>query len=240
MFIPIHDINPLRRIETPIVTYALIFACTAIFVVFQSGYFVEANRASIAGFSMIPAELRLNVGLRNQFYVIPESLTVVTYMFLHGGWMHLIGNMLFLWVFGDNVEDAMGHFRFLVFYLAAGVAGGLAHMLSAPNSTIPLVGASGAIAGVVAAYLILHPRVKIWVLVLARFPVKITAMWVLSAWAVFQVVMLLVASDHTTAWWAHIGGFVAGAVLVPFMRKPGVPLFDQDLPAEPPPDLRTS
>lgn len=160
-------------------------------------------------------------------------------MFLHAGWMHLIGNMLFLWVFGDNVEDAMGHVRFLVFYLAAGVAGGLAHMLSVPDSTIPLVGASGAIAGVVAAYLILHPRVKLWVLVLGRIPLKISAMWALGAWAAFQVIMLLVASDHTTAWWAHIGGFVAGAALVPFMRKPGVPLFDQDLPAKPP-DLRTS
>jgi membrane associated rhomboid family serine protease len=158
-------------------------------------------------------------------------LTLITYMFLHGGWMHLIGNMLFLWVFGDNVEDAMGHGRFLAFYLLAGIAGGLAHTLSGPTSTVPLVGASGAIAGVVAAYLMLHPRVKLWVLVLGRFPLKVSAVWAIGAWAAFQVVMLLVASDHTTAWWAHIGGFAAGAVLLPIMRKPGVALFDRDLPA---------
>lgn len=229
MFIPIHDVNPLRRIKAPVVTYALIFACTAIYVVFQSGFLADANRASIAGFAMIPAELRFNIGLREPFAVVPEPLTLVTYMFLHGGWLHLIGNMLFLWVFGDNVEDAMGHLRFLAFYLMAGIAGGLAHTISTPISTVPLVGASGAIAGIVAAYVMLHPRVKVWVLVLGRIPLRVNAMWAISAWAIFQLVMLLVASDHTTAWWAHVGGFAAGALLVPVMRRPGVPLFDRDL-----------
>jgi len=231
MFIPLHDINPLRRIRTPVVTYALLVSCILIYVVFQSGLVVEAHRASVIGFGMIPLELRFGSGMRQHLAVVPEPLTLVTYMFIHGGWMHLIGNMLFLWVFGDNVEDAMGHLRFLVFYLLAGIAGGLAHVASAPGSTIPMVGASGAIAGVVAAYVMLHPRVKVWVLVLGRIPLKISAMWAIGAWIIFQVAMLLDASDHTTAWWAHLGGLAAGAVLILFMRRPGVPLFDRDLPA---------
>jgi membrane associated rhomboid family serine protease len=162
--------------------------------------------------------------------VIPESLTFITYMFLHGGWMHLIGNMLFLWVFGDNVEDAMGHGRFLVFYLLCGAAGGLAHALASPTSEAPLIGASAAVAGTLAAYLILHPRVKLWVLFLGRIPLKLSAMWVIGAWIAFQFFNVFVALDQETSYWAHIGGLAAGAVLIPFMRRPDVPLFDQGLP----------
>ena len=154
-------------------------------------------------------------------------------MFLHGGWMHLIGNMLFLWVFGDNVEDAMGHGRFLVFYLLCGAAGGLAHAFAAPTSEAPLIGASAAVAGTLSAYLILHPRVKLWVLFLGRIPLKLSAMWVIGAWIAFQFFNLFVALDEETSYWAHIGGLVAGAVLIPFMRRPDVPLFDQGLPKYP-------
>jgi membrane associated rhomboid family serine protease len=226
MVIPLYDINPRRTIRVPWVTYTLILACVLIYTVFQSGLAIDANFASVIGFGMIPADfpgldLSTSAG-------IPEPLTLLTYMFLHGGWVHLFGNMLFLWVFGDNVEDAMGSVRFLMFYLLAGVAAGVAFAVSAPHSTTPLVGASGAIAGIVAAYLLLYPRVKMWVLILMRLPLKLSAMWVICGWLAFQIFNAIVNVDQETAWWAHVGGFVAGAVLTPFLRHPDVPLFGRD------------
>jgi membrane associated rhomboid family serine protease len=148
-------------------------------------------------------------------------------MFLHGSWMHLIGNMLFLWVFGDNVEDDMGHLRYLTFYLLVGVGAGLSHAIVAPDSMVPVIGASGAISGVVIAYAMLHPRVKLWVLVFMRIPLKLSAIWVITAWVLLQVIGFLTAGpEDNTAWWVHIGGIIAGAALAPFFRRPGVPLFD--------------
>jgi membrane associated rhomboid family serine protease len=231
MFIPLYDYNALRTIKTPIVTRTLIAITVIVFVVFESGLVVDAQMASLAAFGVIPAEFHLGAGLRSELAVIPESLTFVSYMFLHSGWMHLIGNMLFLWVFGDNVEDAMGHARFAGFYLLCGAAGGMAHAFANPFSEAPLIGASAAVAGTLSAYLILHPRVELWVLVLGRIPLKIRAMWVIGAWVIFQFVNLFVALDRETAYWAHIGGLAAGAVLIPFFRRPDVPLFDRDLPA---------
>ena len=227
MFIPLYDINPLRTIRWPYVTYGLMLVTVASFVVFQSGLMIKADVASAASFGVIPAEFLLRAGLRDTFAVIPEPLTFLSYVFVHGSWMHLIGNMLFLWVFGDNVEDDMGHARFLAFYFLCGVGAALTHATVSPASDIPLVGASGSIAGIVAAYVILHPRVKLWVLLLMRLPVKISAVWAIGGWLVFQVVMLSMSGQHETAWWAHIGGFVTGAVLIPVMRRPGVPLFDR-------------
>ena len=231
MFIPLYDYNPLRRIPWPFVTRGLIVVTSLVYVVFQSGLVIVGDQVAAAGFAVVPVEFFKPVGLRGPLAAIPEPLTFITYLFLHGGWMHLIGNMLFLWVFGDNVEDAMGHLRFLAFYLICGAAAGLAHAIAVPNSTAPLVGASGAIAGCLAAYLILHPRVKLWCLVLGRFPLKISAMWAIGAWIVFQVVSVYVIPDDETAWWAHIGGFVVGAALIPIFRHRDVPLFDRGLPA---------
>ena len=134
---------------------------------------------------------------------------------------------LFLWVFGDNVEDAMGHLKFLFFYLACGVAGGLLHAWVEPGSESPLIGASGAVAGVIAAYLVLHPRVRVWVLALKAIPLRISAAFALGLWILIQVVMVLLPQVGPVAWWAHIGGLIAGAVLVVFLRRPGVPLFDR-------------
>jgi membrane associated rhomboid family serine protease len=176
---------------------------------------------------------------------VPEGLTLVTYMFLHGDPLHLVGNMLFLWVFGDNVEDAMGHVRFLIFYVLCGMIGALAHALiaeyglapvpatvslaprSASAGAIPLIGASAAVAGVIAAYLMLHPHVRIWVIAFRMIPLRLSAMWALGAWVLTQFVMVLLPEVGPVAWWAHIGGIVAGAVLVLFMRRDGVPLFDR-------------
>jgi membrane associated rhomboid family serine protease len=159
--------------------------------------------------------------------IVPERLTLISYMFFHGDILHLAGNMLFLWVFGDNVEDAMGHVRFLVFYLACGVIAGLTHAWMVPDSDSPLIGASGAVAGVIAAYLMLHPRVRVWVLALKAIPLRISAAFALGLWILIQVVMVLLPQVGPVAWWAHIGGLVAGAVLVVFMRRSGVPLFDK-------------
>lgn len=227
MFVPLHDENPLRSISFQLVTTALIVANVVVFL-------LEASLPPdvIMGFAVIPAELLGTTSLvlgpgSREALAVPEQLTLVAYMFFHGDILHLASNMLFLWVFGDNVEDAMGHARFLVFYLACGIAGGLAHALMVPNSSVPLIGASGAVAGVIAAYLMLHPRVRIWCLVFRFFPMRISAALALGAWIVLQVVMVLMPEVGPVAWWAHIGGLAAGAVLILFMRRPGVPLFDR-------------
>ena len=160
---------------------------------------------------------------------MPEGYTLLTYMFLHGDILHLLSNMLFLWVFGDNVEDAMGHIKFLVFYLAVRRRRRACARLVLPTSKLPLIGASGAVAGVIAAYLILHPRVMVWVLAFRFIPLRISAAWVLGVWVATQLVMVLLNQADQVAWWAHIGGMVAGAILILFMRRPGVPLFDRGL-----------
>ena len=158
---------------------------------------------------------------------VVEGVTLFTYMFFHADIFHLLGNMLFLWVFGDNVEDAMGHVKFLFFYLACGVFAGLFHAWMLPGSDVPLIGASGAVAGVIAAYLMLHPRVGVWVLAFKFIPLRISAGLVLGIWIVLQVVMIAVSDASPTAWWAHIGGLLAGAALILVLRRPGVPLFDK-------------
>jgi membrane associated rhomboid family serine protease len=227
MFIPLYDYNALRTIRTPVVTRTLIAVSVIVFVVFESGLVLDAQMASVGAFGVIPAEFHLGAGLRSELAVIPEPLTLVTYMFLHGGWMHLIGNMLFLWVFGDNVEDAMGHLRFIMFYLMCGIFAAVVHSWIMPNSDLPLIGASGAVAGIISAYLILHPKVKVWVLALWRIPIKITAYWALGFWIAMQFAYLVFDTDESVAWGAHIGGLAAGAVLILFMRRRGVLLFDR-------------
>ncbi|MEL6422209.1 MAG: rhomboid family intramembrane serine protease, partial [Pseudomonadota bacterium] len=171
-------------------------------------------------------------GERFDGFDVPERVTLLSYMFLHADVLHLAGNMLFLWVFGDNVEDAMGHGRFLIFYLLCGVVAGLTHaavMGATGFGTAPLIGASGAVAGCVAAYLMLHPRVRVWVLVLRFIPLRIAAIWALGAWVVMQFIMALMPQVDAVAWWAHVGGMVCGAVLILFMRRTGVRLFDRGL-----------
>jgi membrane associated rhomboid family serine protease len=157
---------------------------------------------------------------------LPWALTLVTYMFLHANWVHLVGNMLFLWVFGDDIEVALGHLRFLGFYLLCGIAGGLGHYVAGPASHVPLIGASGAVAGIIAAYLMLRPCQKIWVLLFARLPVKISAYWALGFWVVMQVINFVVDPQGDISWSAHIGGVLAGPLLVVVLRQPGVKLFD--------------
>ena len=233
MFVPLHDRNPLKSIPFQYVTVALIALNVSVYVFFQTGWFFPTDLRA-AAFALIPAEL-LSQGplFAGHVFVpqgalpIPERFTLVTYMFMHGGFFHLVGNMLFLWVFGDNVEDAMGHVRFLMFYIICGVFAGLAHSWILPDSEIPLIGASGAVAGVISAYLMLHPKVKVWVLALWRIPLRISAAWALGFWILLQLFNAFAAKDDNVAWWAHVGGLVAGALLILFMRRPGVHLFDR-------------
>lgn len=245
MFVPLSDDNPLRSIRFQVVTVALIVLNAVAFLM----ELTPTGQHVAASFAVVPTELFGvgKVGGLDQL-AVPEPLTLLTYQFLHGDALHLIGNMLFLWVFGDNVEDAMGHLKFLGFYLLCGVAGGLVHAVSAEYGSaavlfktgalpslaagqVPLIGASAAVAGVIAAYLMLHPHVRVWVLVFRFIPLRISAMFALGAWIGTQFFMLLVPDVGPVAWWAHIGGIVAGAVLIVFMRRTGVPLFDRPPPA---------
>ncbi len=232
MFIPVYDQNPLRSIHFQVVTTSLIVLNIGIFIL----QITALSHQVVLGFALIPSDL-LGLGAVGQGRLlapgneigIPERLTLISYMFFHGDILHLAGNMLFLWVFGDNVEDALGHFKFLIFYLLCGAAGGLVHALMMPSSEMPLIGASGAVAGVIAAYLMLHPRVRVWVLIFRFIPIQISAAFALGAWIVMQFLMALLPQVGPVAWWAHIGGIIAGAVLVIVMRRPGVPLFDRNI-----------
>jgi len=227
LFLPLKDDNPLLIIPFQIVTSLLVAANIFVFVVFESGLVIKAATAATMGFGMIPNLVFDHAVADPRFAAIPDTLTLLTYMFVHAGWMHLISNMAFLWVFGDNIEDAMGHVKFLVFYLACGVAAALSHALMTPDQAAPLVGASGAGAGVIAAYLLLHPRVKVWVLLFSRIPLKIPAMYVLGGWLLVQIVSLLASDNGNVAWWAHMGGFAAGLILTPLLKRDNIPLFDR-------------
>jgi membrane associated rhomboid family serine protease len=192
----------------------------------------DAVTAAAIGLGYIPSTIYDIAERPPQLVWVPDYLTYITYMFLHGDIWHLAGNMLFLWVFGDNVEDALGHVRFLVFYLLCGIAGAFLHGVIAPDSQAPLIGASGAIAGIVAAYVMLHPRVRLWVLVFMRIPLPLPAWIAIALWIGFQFVMFLAslaANEDQISWAAHVGGIIAGAVLVLFMRQRNVPLFDAEV-----------
>ena len=232
VFVPLSDDNPLRAIRFQWVTIGLIVANAAVFLLAEhagrAGGYRQLCRSSRRSCSRCTSSAAGARALRS-IAAVPEGLTLVTYQFLHGDILHLLSNMLFLWVFGDNVEDAMGHVKFLVFYLRAASSAAWRTPALLPNSTLPLIGASGAVAGVIAAYLILHPRVRVWVLAFRFIPLRIPAAWVLGVWVVTQFVMVAIAPSDQVAWWAHVGGMVAGAILILFMRRPGVPLFDRGL-----------
>lgn len=228
MFIPLHDANSLKHIKLQYVTIGLIAANVLIF--FLTALSADSTlQAAVYGLGYVPAVVNDLVELPPQFVIVPEDFTYITYAFLHGDIFHVGGNMLFLWVFGDNVEDALGHFRYLIFYLICAAAGAWLHGAMAPGSEAPLIGASGAVAGIVAAYLMLHPRVKVWVLAFGRIPLRIPAFVPLALWIVFQLAMLGLAPEDQISWAAHVGGIVAGAVLVLVLRRRGVPLFDRSI-----------
>ncbi len=228
VFLPVYDYNQLRFIKRPYVTWALLASNILIYFLFQSGLVLNWDDVLNKTFGFMPASILANARMQADVPALiaqVPGIKLFTYMFLHGDLAHLFGNMIFLWVFGDNVEDAMGRFRYFLFYIACGVAAGLAHFLSASTSQVPLIGASGAISGLLAAYLILFPRAKVWVLFFTRIPIKLRAYWVLLIYLVFNIFMAYARDMDNVAWWAHIGGFAAGIVLVVMMRRPEVRLF---------------
>lgn len=221
---PIRDHNPSGK--TPYVTYALLIANVAIFVMYWSAY--PDDRALFQFFlewGMVPQLVTGGV----------QQHTVFTSMFLHGGWLHLAGNMLFLWIFGDNIEDEMGHIWFLIFYLACGVGAAFIHILADPSSTVPTVGASGAIAGVMGGYLLLFPkaRVDIFFFFIIFFRIFPVPAWItLCAWLALQFFGGFSSPDPDgggVAYWAHVGGFAVGlALTVPlFLRLGGTAFWDK-------------
>lgn len=222
--IPLYDDNPTRR--PPLVNYGLIGLCIGAFL-WQLG---QNQHQILYGFGMIPAVLFGSAHLAPHLHVLPAWATVFTSMFLHGGWFHLIGNMLFLWIFGNNVEDALGHFRYLVLYLASGVAAALVQGLADPGSHVPMIGASGAIAGALGAYALLYPRanvhVFVWIVIFFRI-VNLPAWSLLGLWFLMQLLSGLGQSRGSpgVAFWAHVGGFAAGMVLLAVLRPGGTALF---------------
>ena len=184
----------------------------------------------------MPAILFQGDNLPTNLILVPAWTTIITSMFLHGGWLHLGGNMLYLWIFGDNVEDAMGRFRFILFYLLCGIAAALAQAAINPSSSIPMVGASGGIAGVLGAYLLLHPKAAVRcllvIIVFFRF-INLPAWLVLGGWIGLQFAAAPQAFEGTgggVAYLAHIGGFVAGVALIPFFKKRHISLLDRGQP----------
>ena len=205
---PIRDHNPSGRV--PYVTYGLMAANILIYISY-AGFIGDGARfgAFLNDWALIPAEVANGV----------DQHTVLTSMFLHGGFMHLAGNMLFLWIFGDNLEDALGHVPFLIFYLVCGLVADAAHIMSDPDSLVPLVGASGAIAGVMGGYLLLYPRAQVDVLLIfiVFFRVFTISAWiVLAIWFGIQIISgsVIDAAGGGVAYWAHAGGFLAGMVFI--------------------------
>jgi membrane associated rhomboid family serine protease len=225
--IPLKDDSPSAL--RPLVTISLIVACTCVFL-WQRTLDTASGRQAVAALGAIPAVLLTDARLPTELQWIPRFASPFTSMFLHGGWMHLLGNMLFLWIYGDNVEDALGHVRFLVFYLLCGIAAVFAQALSNPGSPYPIIGASGAISGVLGAYLILFPRARVLTLVLLPFfftTLRMPAMLLLLLWFAVQLISDLAVPDGgaSIAFRAHIGGFLLGMLLVPLLRRRGVALF---------------
>ncbi|HEV2333868.1 MAG TPA: rhomboid family intramembrane serine protease [Stellaceae bacterium] len=222
--LPLYDDNPIQR--TPVVTFTVIGMCIGAFL-WQLG---EDPHAVALEYGMIPARLFGARELRPELAIIPAWATIFTSMFLHGGWLHLGGNLLFLWIFGNNVEDLLGGARYLVLYIGSGVAAALVHALAAPDAAVPMVGASGAIAGVLGAYLVTYPRANVhcfvWI-VIFFWIVAIPAWILLGLWFAMQLLSGLSAGPVApgVAVWAHVGGFAAGIILFLALRSGRVGLL---------------
>jgi membrane associated rhomboid family serine protease len=222
--LPLYDDNPRRGV--PIVTYGLITACVVVFL-WQLGLSPRQAEAVPFEYGMIPAVLFGQAELPEHLQKVPPWATLFTCMFLHGGWLHLIGNMIYLWIFGKGVESAAGPLRFLVFYFVCGAAAGLLQGLIEPDAEVPMIGASGAIAGTLGAYFVLFPRgnvvIFIWFFVFVRL-VSVPAVIVLGLWFMIQLLSALSApaGEPGVAFWAHVGGFITGALLIPIFRRRGV------------------
>jgi membrane associated rhomboid family serine protease len=217
--IPLRDINPTERFA--IVTFTLIVLNIAVFV-YELTFGTPGGETFLLSYALIPTRLfypdSATVG------TIPAAATLFTSMFLHGGWLHIAGNMLYLWIFGNNVEDATGRVRFFIFYLLCGLFAALAHAFLNSSSLTPMIGASGAVSGVLGAYVLLYPRARVVTLVLFGFyirTVEVPALIVLGLWFVLQFLNVLVSSGSGggVAWHAHIAGFAAGIALIGLFKR---------------------
>jgi membrane associated rhomboid family serine protease len=228
---PYRDEN--ETIRTPIVTIALIVTNAVAWFLVQGAGFGDALQASVCNFGLIPGELTLNARPGDGF-PIGEGLAclvdegrapqhIFTSMFLHGSWPHILGNMWFLWLFGNNVEDSMGRTRYLIFYLLSGIGAALAQVMAEPGSIIPMVGASGAISGVMGGYIVLFPRVRVYTLIWFGLFITTIALpaWVmLGYWMALQVFSGFAGAETGVAFWAHVGGFVVGVALIKLFVRP--------------------
>jgi membrane associated rhomboid family serine protease len=231
---PYHDEN--KTLRTAVVTIGLVVTCVVVWLLVQGGGSEQAVATSVCNFGLIPGELLqtlragISIPMTERLVCVidegPEYRNLITSMFLHGGWMHLLGNMWFLWLFGNNIEDSMTRPRYLLFYLLCGLAAALAQVFADQNSPIPMVGASGAISGVMGGYLVLFPRVKVFTFVPLGFVMTTLALpaWVmLLYWMGLQFLGTIGSSlnegEGGVAFWAHIGGFVAGVVLVKLFAR---------------------
>ncbi len=223
--IPLRDDNPTEI--RPYVTIGFIVACVLVFLnqVSLPDRYLEAF---IYQYGAIPAVVFGHADLPNELIAVPPLGTLFTSMFLHGGWMHLIGNMMYLWIFGNNIEDVMGHVKFIIFYVICGILAALSHAIIDTNSIVPMVGASGAISGVLGAYLLLYPRAQVLVLIPLGFFTTwqyIPAWIVLGFWFIMQLLsggMSIGSEGGGVAFFAHIGGFIAGMALIGFFKHPHV------------------
>jgi membrane associated rhomboid family serine protease len=225
--IPISDENPTRL--TPYVTWAIMIACIAVYL-WQVSLGNRAGEEAAYVYGFVPALLLGDAKLNATLVAPAPWLTLITSMFMHASWLHLGGNMLFLWIFGNNVEELMGHFRFVIFYLLCGVAAALTHGFTYPDSTLPMLGASGAISGVLAAYVLAYPRARVTVIIplgILLYPLKVAAFYVVGFWFVIQLLSWALADPNQpgVAFLAHVGGFCAGLVLTPFLKSRDIPLF---------------
>jgi membrane associated rhomboid family serine protease len=220
MVMPLWDHSPFRWPTPPYVMWSLIIINFAVFFIqVGTGPDDMGKFDHVAG--LVPASFA-GGGNPN---ALPAPLTLITSMFLHANFMHVFGNMIFLFVFGDDIEEVLGHWRFLGFYLACGIGAGLAFVLSNPHSQIEMIGASGAVAGVISAYLLYRPCAKVTCL-LGLIPLRLRAYWVIGSWAVWQIFEAASRAQDGVAYWAHVGGLATGAVLFYLMRPQGVRLFE--------------
>jgi len=226
--LPIHDNNPTRT--RPLVTIGLIIGCVVVFL-WEFTLPLQEQARIIGSLGVTPAYLFNQQPQSDAHQIIPAWMTILTSMFLHGSWMHLLGNMLYLWIFGNNIEDSMGHFRFLIFYLACGVAAVFANAFADTNSLLPMIGASGAISGVLGAYLLLYPHAKVLIivpLIFIFYSIWWPAWFVLLFWFIWQIASSILyagSSGGGIAWGAHIGGFIAGLLLVSLFKHRHIKFF---------------
>jgi membrane associated rhomboid family serine protease len=225
--IPLRDEN--AAAHAPVVTRTIVVACVLVYL-WQLTLGPQGGQAIVYSLGAIPAVLLGRESLPTELAIVAPPVTIFTSMFMHGGFMHLLGNMLYLWIFGDNVEDSMGRIRFAVFYLLCGIAAVFAQALPEPDSTIPMIGASGAISGVLGAYLLLFPRARVLVGIPLGFvlqTLRLPAGVVLALWFGLQLLSNVLggAGSGGVAFRAHIGGFVAGLLLIPLFKRRGVRLW---------------